>query len=300
MHFFLQYKVQGDIITITVFLEVKFCLSIKTSVDRSLFNFKKFFPLLKNLVAKDFKVKYRRSFLGVAWSVLNPLLTMLVLTQVFSLLLRVGSVENFASYYIVGSALWTFFSEATSNSLSSILGASALIKKVYIPKYIFPLEKCIFSLVNFLFSLIAVALVVLVQDYTQFSFFSLLFPIPVLYCFVFTAGLCFFLSAVTVYFRDVAHLYGVLLTMWIYLTPILYPMSIFDNINVSATFSRFIKIVVTFNPMTHYVQYFRDVVIYHTIPGLRENLICMAISLGTLFIGALVFKKAQDKFILHI
>ncbi len=273
---------------------------IKSSVNIAIYNFKKFLPLLKNLVSKDFKIKYRRSFLGVAWSVLNPLLTMIVLTQVFSLLLRVGSVENFASYYIVGSALWTFFSEATSNSLSSILGASSLIKKVYIPKYIFPLEKCIFSLVNFLFSLIAVALVVLIQDYTQFSFFTLLFPIPVLYCFVFTAGLCFFLSAVTVYFRDVSHLYGVLLTMWIYLTPILYPISIFDNIDASATFSRIIKAVVTSNPMTHYVEYFRDVVIYRTIPGLRENLICMAISLVSLLLGSLVFKKAQDKFILHI
>ena len=99
---------------------------------------KKFMPLLKNLVSKDFKIKYRRSVLGVAWSVLNPLFTMLVITTVFGKLLKI-QVDNFATYYIVGFAIWNFFSEATSSSLSSILVSAPLIKKVYIPKYIFPL-----------------------------------------------------------------------------------------------------------------------------------------------------------------
>lgn len=277
---------------------VNIFLSIKTSFNKFFYDFKRFLPLLKNLVSKDFKIKYRRSILGVAWSILNPLLTMIVLTQVFSLLLRGNSVPNFASYYIVGSALWTFFSEATSNALSSILGASALIKKVYIPKYIFPMEKCLFSLVNFIFSLIAVMLVVLVQDYTQISFYTLLFPIPVIFCFVFTLGICLFLSAATVYFRDIAHLYGVLLTMWIYLTPILYPITIFDNI--SSRFSGLIKILVTYNPMTHYIEFFRDVFMYARFPSATEVLVCAAISLASLLFGGLVFKKAQSKFILHI
>ena len=109
---------------------------------------KRFFPLLKNLVSKDFKIKYRRSVLGVAWSVLNPLFTMLVITTVFGKLLKI-QVDNFATYYIVGFAIWNFFAEATSLSLSSIISASSLIKKVYIPKYLFPIEKCLFSLVNF-------------------------------------------------------------------------------------------------------------------------------------------------------
>lgn len=273
-------------------------LAIKTSFNKFFFDFKKFLPLLKNLVSKDFKIKYRRSVLGVAWSILNPLLTMIVLTQVFSLLLRGHSVPNFASYYIVGSSLWNFFSEATNNSLSSVIGASALIKKVYIPKYIFPMEKCLFSLVNFIFSLVAVLLVVLVQDYTQLSMYTLLFPIPLILCFVFTLGLSLFLSAVTVYFRDIAHLYGVLLTMWIYLTPILYPITIFDSI--SSRFTGVIKLLVKYNPMTRYVEFFRDVFMYAKFPGTTEVLICAAISLVTFIFGALVFKKAQKKFILHI
>ena len=156
----------------------------KASNSGFIYNLKKFLPLLKNLVARDFKIKYRRSVLGVAWSVLNPLCTMIVLTQVFQLLLR-NPVENFATYYIIGASIWTFFSESTSLSLNSVLGAASLIKKVYIPKYMFPIEKCLFSLVNFLFSLIAVVIVMLVQGVFP-SWTAVLFPIPVLYCFIFS------------------------------------------------------------------------------------------------------------------
>lgn len=252
---------------------------------------KKFAPLLRNLVSKDFKIKYRRSFLGVAWSVLNPLLTMLVLTNVFGLLLKV-KVENFATYYIVGYSLWGFFSEATSTSLDSVILSSSLIKKVYIPKYVFPVEKCVFSLVNFLFTLVAVLLVMLVQGVFP-TFTSLLFPIPVLYCLIFTCGMCLILSSVTVYFRDVAHLYGVLLTLWMYLTPIIYPIELVKG-------HPLVERVVMLNPMTRYVQYFRSVVMYNTVPGLRENLVCLAMALAVFAIGAFVFKKLEGKFILHI
>ena len=252
---------------------------------------KKFMPLLKNLVSKDFKIKYRRSVLGVAWSVLNPLFTMLVITTVFGKLLKI-QVENFATYYIVGFAIWNFFSEATSNSLSSILSSAPLIKKVYIPKYIFPIEKCLFSLVNFFFTLIAVIIVMLFQGVVP-SVTAILFPIPVIYCFIFVCGVSLFLSAATVYFRDIQHLYGVLLTMLMYLTPIIYPLEILKDYT-------FVLRIVQLNPITHYVEYFRNLVMYNTIPGLKENLICLGISLFSLLFGALVFKKAQRKFILHI
>ena len=273
--------------------------SNKSGLSRFFSDFKQFTPLLSNLVSRDFKVKYRRSFLGVAWSVLNPLLTMLVLTKVFTILLRIGNEEDFSSYYIVGASLWAFFSEATTNSLASILGAASLIKKVYIPKYMFPLEKCLFSLVNLMFSLIAVLAVVIVRSIatgsSMLSAYTLLFPIPVLYCFVFTAGVSLFLSAITVYFRDVAHLYSVLLTMCIYLTPILYPISLIKNSGHS-----FIYFVVRYNPMTFYVEAFRDTFMRHTFPSLTDNLFCIGYAVLSFVIGALVFKKAQKKFILHI
>lgn len=268
------------------------CVSRDTLNKASFFvDMKKFMPLLKNLVSKDFKIKYRRSVLGVAWSVLNPLFTMLVITTVFGKLLKI-EVDNFATYYIVGFAIWNFFSEATSNSLSSILSSAPLIKKVYIPKYIFPLEKCLFSLVNFFFTLIAVAIVMLCQGVVP-SVTAILFPIPVIYCFIFVCGVSLFLSAATVYFRDIQHLYGVLLTMLMYLTPIIYPLEILEN-------HELVLNIVKANPITHYVEYFRNIVMYNTIPGLEENLICIGMSLLALLIGGFVFKKSEGKFILHI
>lgn len=252
---------------------------------------KKFMPLLKNLVAKDFKIKYRRSVLGIAWSVLNPLFTMLVITTVFGKLLKI-EVENFATYYIVGFAIWNFFSEATSNSLGSILSAAPLIKKVYIPKYIFPIERCLFSLVNFFFTLIAVVIVMLFQGVVP-SITAILFPIPLLYCFVFVCGASLFLSAATVFFRDIQHLYGVFLTALMYLTPIIYPLELLQN-------NALILKIVKLNPITHYVEYFRGVVMYNTIPGIKENLVCVFAALLMFLIGSLVFKKSQGKFILHI
>ncbi len=254
-------------------------------------DFKKFFPLLLNLSTKDIKLKYRRSVLGIMWSILNPLFTMIVLTQVFGLLLKVP-VENFATYYIIGASIWNFFSEATSISMMSVISSAPLIKKVYIPKYIFPLEKCIFALINFLFSLIAVIAVMLFQGvYPSWS--MLLAPLPIIYCFMFSVGFSLILSALTVYFRDIMHLYSVLLTVWMYLTPIIYPESLIAN-------NKFVYTVVKCNPLYHFVKYFRDVMMRNTIPSLNENLICIAISVSTLLIGSLIFKKAQKNFILHI
>lgn len=269
---------------------------MRSSTKHNFFaDLKKYTPLLQNLVTKDLKIKYRRSVLGIAWSVLNPLFTMLVLTQVFGLLLKI-KVENFATYYIVGYSIWSFFSEATTNSLSSVISAAPLIRKVYIPKYVFPLEKCFFSFVNFSFTLVAVLLVMLIQGVYP-SFYTLLFPIPVIYAFIFVCGMCLFLSAANVYFRDIEHLYSVLLTVWMYLTPIIYPISLLDS---AGGFALVVKRIVYLNPLTHYVEYFRSVVMYATLPGIKENLICLGMSLAMFVFGAFVFSKAQKKFILHI
>ncbi|MBQ9414120.1 MAG: ABC transporter permease [Clostridia bacterium] len=260
-------------------------------------------PLLGNLTRRDLKVKYRRSFLGLAWSILNPLLTMLVLTQVFGLLLKIR-VENFPVYYIVGAAMWNFFTEATTGAMSSIIGSAALIKKVYIPQYIFPLEKCLYALVNLAFSMIAVIIVMLFQLF-PITWAAVLLFIPVLYCFIFSVGMSLILSSLTVYFRDILHLYGVLTTIWMYLTPIIYPISIIrDSVETSGA-AAFVYGVIQWNPMYHYVEYFRSVLMYGTgqytvLPGLIENLICAGFAVFTLAIGALIFKKAQRKFILHI
>lgn len=269
-----------------------------TKLKNTVTDFKRYVPLLFNLTSRDLKVKYRRSVLGLAWSVLNPLLTMIVLTQVFRLLMRV-QVPDYAVYFILGSSMFNFFSEATTSSMSSILDSAPLIKKVHIPKYIFPLEKCIFATVNFMFSMIAVIIVMLLNpllnegNVIHPTWSMLLFPLPVIYCFLFSLGIGLVLSACTVFFRDVLHLYGVFLTMLNYLTPIIYPVSLLESHN-------FIMSVVRLNPLYHFVDYFRSIMMYGQIPGLKENLICIGLGIAALLLGLFLFKRTQDKFILHM
>ena len=256
----------------------------------SIKTFNKYRYLLFSLVGRDLKVKYRRSILGIVWSILNPLMMMVVITTVFSQLFRFP-IPNFHLYYLTGSLIYNFISEATTGSLTSVLGASSLIKKVYIPKYIFPLQKCLFAFVNLLFSLSAVVIVMLFTPGVVVTPTILLFWVPLVYALIFSIGLSFLLSSMTIFFRDVIHLYGVFLVAWMYATPIIYPIGSVPPL---------VQMIMKLNPMYYFVTYFREVVLYDTIPGIRFNLVCAFVSFAMLFIGALVFKKTQDKFIMHI
>lgn len=193
--------------------------------------FLKYRYLLWNLVSRDVKVKYRRSVLGIVWSVLNPLLMMLVITAVFENLFRYN-IEHFPVYYLTGSLLFNFVTDATGNAMTSILYAAPLIRKVHVPKYIFPMEKCIFALVNMLFSSIATIIVLAILRF-KLSLTALLFSIPVFCAFAFSVGIGMILATLNVFFRDTGHLYGVWTTAWFYLTPIIYPVDILPPIVVS-------------------------------------------------------------------
>lgn len=251
--------------------------------------FFKYQNLLKELVVRDIKVRYRKSVLGLLWTVLNPLLMMTVITIVFSTIFK-QSIPNFPIYFLSGSLIFSFNSESTSNALYSIISNASLIKKVYIPKYLFPLSKIVSGLVNLGFSLIAMFIVML---FTNTPFYStlLLLPIPIAYVFVFSTGLGLILSAATVFFRDIAHFYNVFILAWTYFTPIFYPASILPEGAMA---------VMKLNPMYHYINYVRDLVLNGVFPSIRENMICMAISLITLTIGIIVFYRKQDRFVLYI
>ena len=251
--------------------------------------FRRFIPLMKELVARDIKVRYRRSVLGVLWTVLNPILMMIVMTIVFSTLFRFD-IENYPIYFFCGNLLFSFMTNATTDSLHSILGGSSLIKKVYIPKYIFPISKTLSAGVNLFFSYIAMLLVMIATG-VEFHATMLLTPLVALYVMLFSIGLGLILAAMMVFFRDIAHLYTVITAAWMYLTPIFYPDSLLGE--RSPWF-------LLLNPMYHFIDYMRDITLYQTVPGLMENLICLGIGLVTLAIGLVFFYKKQDKFILHI
>lgn len=257
----------------------------------------KFF--LFDLIARDIKTKYRRSALGVLWSVLNPLLMMCVLTAVFSNIIRV-SVDTrggYALFYLTGYIMFNFISEATNFSLVSMINAGGLIKKVYIPKYIFPLEKCCYAFVNMCFSFIAFIVVFVFFMITgtivpEVSMLTMLLAfIPMIYVFVFAFGLSLLLSAAAVFFRDMIHLWVVFLSLWMYASPIIYPLELVPD---------WLGNILRLNPLSYYINYFRAVLINGTVPGLHDNLMCIMFSLAALAVGLLAFRKRQDKFILYI
>lgn len=251
--------------------------------------FKKYRYMVSNLIKKDITTKYRRSVLGILWSVLNPLLMMLVTTAVFQYLFR-SDIENFPIYYLTGSLLFNFVAEATTSSMTSVLGSATLIKKVYIPKYLFPLQKCLFSFVNMLFSLVALVIMYIVLKIVP-PWTIILAPIPMLYALLFSFGIGLILSSLIIFFRDIGHLYSVWITVWMYLTPIIYPIEALPS-----SVSRIVKI----NPLYHIIKYFRNVTLYGIIPTFRDNIICLSCGMVVLIIGLIIFKKTQDKFILYI
>jgi ABC-2 type transport system permease protein len=251
--------------------------------------FHQYKPLVYELVIRDLKTKYRRSFLGYVWSLLNPLLMMAIMTVVFSYMFRFD-IPNYPLYLICGQTLWNFFSESTTVSMYSVIQNGSLIRKVYIPKYIFPLSRVLSSFVTMSFSLVAILIVMLVTG-VPFTFTLLLTPVPLLLLLFFCMGLGMALSTLAVYFRDTIHLYGVFITAWMYLTPVFYPISVLPEEIAAA---------LKLNPLYYYVSFFRNLVLDGIVPGVGTWVICGVFSLASFIAGLLVFRRLQRNFILHV
>ena len=250
---------------------------------------KKYRFLIRQLVARDFKTKYKRSVLGIFWSFLNPLLLMLVQYFVFSAIFE-SNIPNFAAYLIIGTVMFNFFSEACGMTLTSILGNASLITKVYMPKYIYPLTRTLSSLVNLAISLIPMAVVCLVTGIhlaksavLALYFFACLF--------VFSLGLGMLLATSMVFFRDTQFLWNVVNMMWMYATPIFYPETILSD--------RF-RIILQVNPLYYFLKSIRMCLMDGISPEPVMYFRCLVIALAMLLAGAAVFYKKQDKFVLYL
>ncbi|MCB6508450.1 ABC transporter permease [Dorea sp. 210702-DFI.3.125] len=252
-------------------------------------NFKKFKPLLGELVARDVKIKYRRSVLGVLWTLLNPLCMMIILSLVFSNIFKFD-VENYSLYILSGQVVFNFFSGATTDAMSSIISNGSLIKKVYVPKYLFVLSRIISSFINLLASFTAL-LLVMIATRAELHWKVVLVVIPLILLVVFSLGVGLVLAAITVKFRDVMHLYSVFTTALMYLTPVIYPMSILPN---------WLYKLVMLNPLTNMLMMFRDVMINNNIFDLKSLIIAIIETALMFLIGLYVFYKNQDEFILNI
>lgn len=245
--------------------------------------------LVHQLVARDFKRKYKRSVLGVLWSFLNPLLTMLVQYFVFSTIFK-STIENFIVYLLSGIILFNFFSEAVGLGLTSIIDNAHLINKVYMPKQIYPLSRVLSSLINLLISFVPLFVVMLLTG-VPFTKSIFLIPIGLLCLIVFCLGMAFLLSTSMVFFQDTMFLWNVLSTLWMYLTPTFYPVSI-----IPETWLPIYKL----NPMYQYITFLRSILLEGKAPSPELYIGCIFSACVMFALGLLVFKKNENKFVLHL
>lgn len=245
--------------------------------------------LIKQLVARDFKAKYKRSVLGVFWSFLNPLLTMLVQYFVFSTIFQ-SDIPNYPAYLLIGIVTFNFFSEACGMALTSILGNASLITKVYMPKYIYPLTRVMSSVVNLGISLLPLLLVCLITG-VQFHKSAVLALYFLICLMIFSLGLGLLLSSAMVFFRDTQFLWGVFSMMWMYMTPIFYPESILPE--------QF-RGVLEVNPLYHFLKSIRMCILDGLSPEPVVYVQCGLIALAMLLAGALIFWRSQNRFVLYL
>lgn len=245
--------------------------------------------LLKQLVSRDFKTKYKRSVLGFCWSFLNPVLTMVVQYIVFSTLFR-SDIDNFPVYLLSAGIFFNFFTESVGAGLGAIVGNVSLITKVYVPKYIYPLSRVLSTAINLLISLIPLMLTVLLTG-EEITAAFLLIPFGLLCLVVFCIGMAFILSSSMVFFRDTQFLWGIISLIWMYGTPIFYPETIIPD--------KF-RFVLVCNPMYHYLKYFRTILLTGNSPALVEYVFCLGFAVFVFAAGLLIFKKTEKKFVLYL
>lgn len=277
---FALYAVQG--LRKTRQGKTNFLMSLLTVYTRYSF-------LIKQLISRDFKTKYKRSALGMAWSILNPLLTMSIQYFVFSTLFK-SDIPNYPVYLLTGIVFFNFFHEALTLGMTSITANATLIKKVYMPKYIYPVSRILSSLVNFALALIPLLLVMLMTG-TPFRPSILLLSFDILCFLAFIMGMTLLLASAMTFFQDTQFLWNIVSMMWQYLTPVFYPETIIPQ-NILPFYR--------LNPLYQFITFARTCIIDGVSPAPGAYLGCLASALLFLLLGIAVFRRYQNKFVLYL
>jgi lipopolysaccharide transport system permease protein len=265
-------------------------MKFKQRAVSHVWNFFRYRELFLQLVSRDIKLKYRRSVLGYLWSVLNPLFTMVIMSVVFSTIFAQG-IRDYSVYLLCGSLLFGFMNGAVSRAIPSVTGGAALLKKIYIPKYIFTLAAVTSEFVTLLFSLGALVIVMLITR-LRLSWHVILIPIPIIELYVFSMGLGLFLAQAFVFFRDVQYLWGVFSTAWMYFTPIFYPVSMLpENVRL---------VITNFNPLYYYIAQFRYFIVGGDTGWMIECFRGALIAIIMMLIGLVTFSRNKNKFVLYL
>ena len=245
--------------------------------------------LVKALVARDLKVRYRRSAIGFLWTMLHPLMTMLVLTFVFSHLFRFAIV-NYSVYALSGILFWNFFSQAITASMNSLRGNAALLTKLPVPKAVFPVATVVSGILNLLFALVPLAIIMIFTGH-PLSWSLAFVPVAVVIAGCFTLGAGLLLSPLAAFFHDTVEMVSILLTLLMYLTPVFYPISI-----VPDDLRRFID----FNPVRAVLDVFREPIYAGVLPQATDVLVAVVAATALLAVGAVVFRSTSHRISMYL
>ena len=243
--------------------------------------------LLKNNVKKDVRGKYKGSFLGVLWTFMNPLLMTLVYAIVFPFLMKGAAYEHYTTFLIIGILAWNWFGTCISQGTYSVLGNGGIIKKVYFPREILPISVVTSGLINYLISLVIIA-IFLICSGIGFNINMLWLPLIIVTQYFLTLGIVFITSALNVYARDLEYLVSFFTQMLFYATPILYSMDIFGDSKVAT--------LINCNPMTSIINSYRDVLYWGNLPHIKSLIIVLIFSIALCYAGLKIFRKLSKGF----
>ena len=241
------------------------------------------------LALKDLRVRYKRSVLGFFWALLHPLMMMVILTLVFSTVMRF-QIHNYAIFLLSALLPWTFFSQALSYSAESIVGNGELLKKLYIANSVFPIAAVIANMINFFLSLIPLFFLLIFMRF-PFHISLLYLPVPIIALLAFTLGCSFFCAAANVFFRDVSHIVQIVLQAWFYFSPIIYSLDF-----IPPRFYIFFRL----NPLVYILNGFRLSIFHGELPHMGSTLMSLGCGFFTLVFGYLIFRRYQDSFVYYL
>lgn len=245
--------------------------------------------LFRELVHRDFTKKYKRTVLGIAWSILSPMLTLLIMNIIFGTMLG-SSIEHYTIYLFSGQLVFSFFSDSTNEGMTSLLNNADIFTKVNVPKYMFLFSKNVSSLINFGITLVIYFVFVIFNGIPiTWKFIMLLYPVACLI--IFNLGLGLILSALYMFFRDIQYLYNIFTMLLMYMSAIFYSIE---------TFPAWGQNLFLLNPVYLYIRYFRKIVIEGTIPSPAFHLLALAYALIVFGIGALIYKKKNHSFLYYV
>ncbi|MFC2100999.1 ABC transporter permease, partial [Bacteroidota bacterium] len=248
-------------------------------------SFSRYIELVFAIAAKNVKLRYKNSLLGFLWTLLNPLIFLLIFTFIFRQ--AFPDIENYELYALTGLIFWSFFASGTVQIINSLIESAIIIKSIYVPSIIFPTSALIAALINLLLSLIPFTALMMFLGFDPGIEALLIFPMIILFT-LFTFGFSLIFCALNVYFRDIGIFWNTLLPAVFYFTPIAYSYRLIpDNL----------RWLVKLNPLFHFIELFRSVLYYNQLPGLKLTIICCILALGFFIIGLLIFRTLKRWFI---